>query len=93
VLRLSSAGVPHLRHRKLGGNLDWKDLPDGGARVSFNTSGMEAIRHWLLQCGGEVVVESPASLVIWFQAETERMAAAYRQPTGQSQASAVTATD
>ncbi len=93
VLRLTAAAVPHLRQRKLGGNLDWKDLPDGGAKVAFNTSGMEAIRHWLLQCGGEVVVESPAALVAWFTAETERMAAAYRQPAGKSHATAVTATD
>ncbi len=91
VLRLSATGVPHLRHRKLGRNLDWKDLPDGGARVSFNTSGMEAIRHWLLQCGGEIVVESPAPLETWFAAETERMALAYRKHAGQTRATAVTA--
>jgi|GEM_PF-3456201 len=93
ILRLTSTAVPHLRHRKLGGSLDWKDLPDGGARVAFNTSGMEAIRHWLLQCGGEIVVESPAQLVAWFAAETERMALAYRQPGGSSQAKAATAYD
>jgi len=93
VLRLTATAVPHLRHRKLGGSLDWKDLPDGGARVAFNTSGMEAIRHWLLQCGGEIVVESPAPLVAWFAAETERMALAYRQPAGQSRATVVTASD
>jgi predicted DNA-binding transcriptional regulator YafY len=79
VLRLTAAGVPHLRHRRLGGNLVWDDLPDGGARVAFNTSGMEAVRHWLLQCGAEAVVESPSSLVRWFRAETERMAAVYRE--------------
>lgn len=79
VLRVTAAGVPHLRHRRLGGNLIWDDLPDGGARVAFNTSGMEAIRRWLLQCGGDAVVESPAALVAWFQEETERMAAAYRR--------------
>jgi predicted DNA-binding transcriptional regulator YafY len=93
VLRLTATAVPHLRHRKLGGSLDWKDLPDGGARVAFNTSGMEAIRHWLLQCGGEIVVESPAPLVAWFAAETERMAAAYRQPAAKSCTTAVTAND
>jgi hypothetical protein len=65
----------------VGGNLLWDDLPDGGARVAFNTSGMEAVRHWLLQSGAEVVVESPSSLVTWFRTETERMAAVYRPST------------
>jgi predicted DNA-binding transcriptional regulator YafY len=78
VVRLTPTGVPHVRHRKLGGNQNWNDLPDGGARVSFNTSGMDAVKHWLLQCGGEAVVESPAELVAWFRTETERMAEAYR---------------
>lgn len=79
VVKLTPVAVPHLRHRKLGGNLIWHDLPDGYARVSFNTSGMDAVKHWLLQCGGEAVVESPAELVTWFKAETARMASAYQQ--------------
>jgi len=79
VVRLTPAGVPHVRHRKLGGNQTWSELPDGGARVSFNTSGMDAVKHWLLQCGGEAVVESPSEMVAWFRSETERMAAGYRQ--------------
>ena len=72
----------HVRHRKLGGNQNWTDLPNGGARVSFNTSGMDAVKHWLLQCGGEAVVESPAALVAWFRAETERMAVSYQTSAG-----------
>jgi predicted DNA-binding transcriptional regulator YafY len=88
VLRLTAAGVPHVRHRRLGGAQTWADLPEGGARVAFNTSGMEAVRHWLLQCGGEAVVESPSSLVAWFRTETERMAAAYRHPAAPSSAEA-----
>jgi len=80
VLRLTPSGVPHLRHRRLGGNQSWTDLPDGGARVSFNSSGIDAVKHWLLQCGAEAVVEGPDSLVQWFRAETARMAATYQQP-------------
>ena len=49
VLRVTAIGIPHLRHRRLGTSQAWEDLPDGGARVSFNTSGIEAVRHWLLQ--------------------------------------------
>lgn len=77
VLRLTPVAIPHLRHRRLGGNQTWDDLPDGGARVAFNTSGMDAIRHWLLQSGAEVQVEAPASLVAWFKAEITRMAFLY----------------
>ncbi len=77
TLRLSAAAIPHLRHRHLGGSQAWDDLPNGGARVAFNTAGMEAIRHWLLQYGSGVVVESPPALVTWFREETARMAAAY----------------
>jgi predicted DNA-binding transcriptional regulator YafY len=77
VLRVSAAGVPHLRHRRLGGSQKWQDLPDGGARVEFNTSGMDAVRHWLLQFGSAAVVESPRTLVEWFRVETAKMAAAY----------------
>jgi predicted DNA-binding transcriptional regulator YafY len=77
VLRLSPAAIPHMRHRRLGGNQTWDELPDGGARVAFNTSGMNAIRHWLMQSGAEVQVEAPAALVAWFAAETRRMAAIY----------------
>ncbi len=80
VVRLSPTGAPHLRHRQLGSGLKWIDLPDGGARVSFYTAGMDAVKHWLLQCGGEAVVESPASLVAWFRQETARMATAYALP-------------
>jgi hypothetical protein len=41
---------------------------------------MDAVKHWLLQCGGEAVVESPAVLVAWFRSETARMAAGYALP-------------
>jgi predicted DNA-binding transcriptional regulator YafY len=78
VVRFTPTGVPHVRHRKLGGNQTWNDLPDGGGRVAFNTSGMDAVKHWLLQWGAEAVVEGPAELVAWFRMETERMAAGYR---------------
>jgi predicted DNA-binding transcriptional regulator YafY len=80
VVRLSAAGAPHLRNRQLGSGLKWTELPDGGARVSFYTAGMDAVKHWLLQCGGEAVVESPAVLVAWFRSETARMAAGYALP-------------
>ena len=77
VVRFTPVGVPHVRHRKLGGNQVWTDLPDGGGRVAFNTSGMDAVKHWLLQWGAEAVVESPAELAAWFRDETTRMAALY----------------
>lgn len=78
VLRLTPVAISHLHHRRLGGNQTWDNLPGGGARVAFNTSGMDAIRHWLLQSGAEVQVEAPSALVAWFLTETERMAALYR---------------
>ncbi|GDY15090.1 hypothetical protein LBMAG53_39680 [Planctomycetota bacterium] len=79
VVRLSKGAVPHLRHRRMGGSQTWEDLPDGGARIAFNTSGIDAVKHWLLQCGSEAVVEAPLTLVDWFRAETARMAATYRR--------------
>ena len=78
VVRFSPAGVAHVHHRRLGGNQVWTDLPDGGGRVAFNTSGMDAVKHWLLQWGAEAVVESPAELVAWFRGEVGRMAERYR---------------
>ena len=79
VVSFTSVGVPHVRLRKLGGNQTWQDLPDGGARVSFNTSGMDAVKHWLLQWGAEATVESPAALVAWFECETQRMTLMYKK--------------
>ncbi len=77
VLRVTAIGIPHLRHRRLGTSQAWEDLPDGGARVSFNTSGIEAVRHWLLQYGAEITVEAPVGLVEWMRGETTRMAGLY----------------
>jgi predicted DNA-binding transcriptional regulator YafY len=79
-LRVTTQGVPHLRHRRLGSSQTWHDLPDGSARVEFQTSGMEAVRHWLLQYGANIVVEAPPSLVDWMRAEIARMAANYPTP-------------
>jgi predicted DNA-binding transcriptional regulator YafY len=78
VIRLTATGVPHLRHRSLGSNQVWTDLPDGGARVAFNTSGIDAVKHWLLQCGAQAVVESPAEMVAWFRSEIAQMAQRYQ---------------
>ena len=77
VLRVRPEGVPHLRHRRLGGSQTWEDLPEGGARVAFNTGGLQAVRHWLLQFGSQVVIESPADLVTWMRTEARRMQEGY----------------
>jgi len=79
-LRIGVSGVPHLRQRNLGTNLTWRDLPDGGAVVEFNTSGLDAVKHWLLQYGASVVAEAPPALVDWMRAEIGRMAASYPPP-------------
>jgi predicted DNA-binding transcriptional regulator YafY len=78
VLRLLPGAVLHVRGRRLGPAQTWEDLPDGGARVSFNTHGMEAVRHWVLQYGPRVVVESPPALAAWVRDQAEGMLAAYR---------------
>ena len=80
-LRISVQGVPHLRQRNLGTNLTWVDLSDGGAVVEFNTSGLDAVKHWLLQYGSSVVAEAPPVLVTWLHTEIARMAANYPAPT------------
>jgi predicted DNA-binding transcriptional regulator YafY len=77
VLRIAPGAVPHVRDRRLGPAQQWEDLPDGGARVAFNTHGLEAVRHWVLQFGARVVVESPASLATWVRDEAKRMAGCY----------------
>ena len=77
IVRVAPAGVPHLRQRRLGGSQTWEELPNGGARLSFNTTGIDAVRHWLLQYGADITVEAPLSLVEWMRAETARMAAGY----------------
>lgn len=77
VLRLDRDAVPHIRDRRLGPAQTWEDLPNGGARVSFNTHGLEMVRHWVLQFGPRVVVEEPAALAAWVRNEATRTAAAY----------------
>lgn len=79
VLRIAPGAVPHVRDRRLGPAQRWEELPDGGARVAFNTHGLEAVRHWVLQFGARVVVEEPASLAAWVRDEAQRMAACYSE--------------
>jgi hypothetical protein len=74
VLRFAAGAVPHVRARRLGPAQSWDDLPDGGARVAFNTHGLEAVRHWVLSFGSRVTVEEPASLAAWVRAEAQLMA-------------------
>jgi predicted DNA-binding transcriptional regulator YafY len=74
VLRFAAGAVPHVRDRRLGPAQRWEDLADGGARVAFNTHGLEAVRHWVLSFGARVTVEEPASLAHWVRAEARRMA-------------------
>ncbi|MEK7412183.1 MAG: WYL domain-containing protein [Planctomycetota bacterium] len=77
VLRLAHDAVPHVRDRRLGPAQTWEELSDGGARVSFNTHGLEMVRHWVLQFGPRVVVEEPQSLADWVRDEAKRTAAVY----------------
>lgn len=77
IVRFTAAAVPHLRERRFGGRQTWEDLPDGGVRLSFNTQGIEAVRHWVLTYGAQAVVEGPPPLVEWIRAEAERMVAGY----------------
>ena len=53
------------------------DEPDGGARLEFNTHGLEAVRHWVLQFGPRAVVESPRELADWVRDEARRTLAVY----------------
>jgi predicted DNA-binding transcriptional regulator YafY len=78
VLRFAAGAVPHVRDRRLGRAQRWEDLPDGGARVAFNTHGLEAVRHWVLDFGARVVVEEPAALAAWVRDEATRTAALYQ---------------
>lgn len=77
VLRVAPGAVPHLRGRRLGPAQRWEDLPDGGARLAFNTHGLEAVRHWVLQFGARVAVEAPDSLARWVRDEARRTAGLY----------------
>lgn len=77
VLRIAADAVPHVRDRRLGTAQRWTDLPDGAARVEFNTHGLEAVRHWVLQFGPRVVVESPPALAEWVREESRRTLSAY----------------
>lgn len=77
VIRFTAKAVPHIRQRRFGGAQAWEDLADGGARVSFNTHGLEAVRHWVLQFGAEAVVEKPAELVTWIGGQARAMTRCY----------------
>jgi predicted DNA-binding transcriptional regulator YafY len=78
VVRFSPQAWLHVRRRRLGGaQSEPETLPDGWTRLAFNTGGLEAVRHWVLQFGGEAVVESPAALRGWIRAEAARLAERY----------------
>lgn len=77
TVRFSRSALPFVRERRLGGAQEWTELPDGGVRVAFNTHGLDAVRHWLLQFGPEAVVEAPDRLVAWMGHAAEEMARAY----------------
>jgi predicted DNA-binding transcriptional regulator YafY len=77
VVRFAAKAVPHIRQRRFGGAQRWTDLPDGGARVAFNTHGLDAVRHWVLQFGSAAVVEQPPALAAWVQRQAQELAAAY----------------
>jgi predicted DNA-binding transcriptional regulator YafY len=80
VLRVAPAGIPHLRGRRLGASQQWEDLPGGEVRVAFNTAGLEAVKHWLLQFGDLAVAEAPTALVTWMRDQAASMARRYQNP-------------
>jgi predicted DNA-binding transcriptional regulator YafY len=82
TIRVTPRGVPFLRDRRLGTGQSWQDMPDGGARITFRTRGLDALKHYLLQFGRTVVVETPATLAGEMREEIETMADAYHIPLG-----------
>jgi predicted DNA-binding transcriptional regulator YafY len=82
VIRFAATAVPHIRQRRFGGAQRWTDLTDGGARVAFNTHGLDAVRHWVMQFGAAAVVEKPAALAAWIHREAQEMALGYAAITG-----------
>jgi hypothetical protein len=40
-------------------------LSDGGIRLSFRTTGVEAAQRWVLRFGMEAVLEAPAAAAAW----------------------------
>lgn len=92
VLRAEAGAVPHLRDRRLGPAQTWQDLPGGAARIAFNTHGLEALRHWLLQFGSRIRVESPSELAAWIRSEAGRMVGRRRGARGRRQATAAQGT-
>lgn len=81
-LRVNAQGLPHLRQRTLGTGQTSTELPNGEVRIEFYTTGLDAVKHWLLQYGANVVIEAPPVLVDWMRGEIARMAANYPPPVG-----------
>lgn len=78
-IRVAADAVAFVRDRVLGGVQRWEDLPDGGARIEFNTAGKATVVRWLLQFGAHAEVEHPADLREWMRAELAATAALYGQ--------------
>ena len=73
VIRFRGGAIPFIRDRTYGRNQKQKDLPSGEVRVSFDTAGLGGVYHWVLQFGADAIVEKPAALAKWVQAEARRI--------------------
>jgi predicted DNA-binding transcriptional regulator YafY len=82
TIRVTPRGVPFLRDRRLGSAQVWQDTPDGGGRITFRTRGLDALKHYLLQFGRSVVVETPTELAAEMADEIAAMADLYDLTTG-----------
>lgn len=76
-VRIAPEAVTFVEGRVLGGVQRWEDLPDGGARIEFNTAGKATVVRWLLPFGSQAEVEHPPELREWMQDELAKMTGLY----------------
>ncbi len=73
VIRFRGGAIPFIRDRIYGCNQKVADLPSGEVRLTFDTAGLGGVYHWILQFGADAIVEKPAALAKWVQAEALRI--------------------
>lgn len=73
VIRFRGGAIPFIRDRTYGSNQKLEDLTSDEVRLSFDTSGLGGVYHWVLQFGADAVVEKPRKLAKWVKAEAGRI--------------------
>jgi len=77
VLRFDKKQAPYIRERRWHESQTLEELPGGALLLRFTTTGLKAVRRWVLQYGKHVEVLGPESLRWDVAKEARALAALY----------------